>query len=331
MGLVEARRRVESEREVGDEPRVGAQEAHARRARGRSPRERSARRPRRRREPPGPPRARSAARGGSGSRRATEPSRGSRPRAPPPTSCASARVIPPGSFTCSESSLRPSTSTRLTLWISRTDGTAAAAAWTSSRMSASEPGSTWTTTSLPGSARWSAVLDRIGRRVALPDPGRGRDADHDVCELPAACLPHPQPAQLDRGPERGDRLARRRLGSGRRTIHQHVHVHADQPRGARRARARRRRARRPGRRSGYPARTNRSPTRTATEPARSLAKWTALAAERGAPGAPGDPPREHGPRRVDRDHDEDRDEDVRRGEHARGSSSRPAARSRETR
>ena len=42
-------------------------------------------------------------------------------------------------------------------------------------------------------------LDRVRRRVPLPDPGRGRDADHDVGELPAARLPHPQPAQLDVG------------------------------------------------------------------------------------------------------------------------------------
>ena len=53
--------------------------------------------------------------------------------------------------------MRPSTSTSARLWISRTPGTAIAAAWARSRRPASSSGSTCTTTSLPGSARSSAA------------------------------------------------------------------------------------------------------------------------------------------------------------------------------
>ena len=59
-------------------------------------------------------------------------------------------------------------------------------------------GSTCTTTSLPGSAPLHRRLDRVRRGVALADGGTRRDADHDVRELPARGVPHPQPPQLDR-------------------------------------------------------------------------------------------------------------------------------------
>jgi hypothetical protein len=41
-------------------------------------------------------------------------------------------------------------------------------------------------------------LDRVGRRMALPDRGARRDADDDVGELLPRGLAHPQPPQLDR-------------------------------------------------------------------------------------------------------------------------------------
>ena len=67
--------------------------------------------------------------------------------------------------------------------------TVIAAARTRSRSSASEAaGSTWTTTSLPGSTRCDGVLDAVGGGVALADDGAGRHADHDVGERAPAGL-----------------------------------------------------------------------------------------------------------------------------------------------
>ena len=118
------------------------------------------------------------------------------------------------------------------LWISRTRETDIAASRTRSRSAASAPaGSTWTTTSLPGSARVHRGLDAVGDGVALADGGAGRDADHDVGERAARRLAQPQPAHLDRRVEPADRGARRAHGVGRRAVHEHVDVAADQPSG----------------------------------------------------------------------------------------------------
>ena len=233
------------------------------------------------------------------------------------TSWASASVIPPGSFTWSESSLRPSTSTRLTLWISRTAGTAAAAAWTRSRGVGLGAGLDVDDDVAAGERLLQRVLDRIGRRVALADPGRGRDADHDIRELPAAGLPHPQPPQLDDRPELGDRRARRCLGARRRAVHQHVDVHADQPGSAREHEHGD--EERGGRVAvGIPGPNEQEADEDGDRAGEVARKMHGIGGQRRASRPARHPPREHGPGGVDRDHDEDRDEDVRRGDGLEG-------------
>ncbi len=51
------------------------------------------------------------------------------------------------------------------------------------------------------------VLDGVGRGMPLPDRGARRDADHDVGEVAAGRLPHPQPTEVH---GRLDRLDRER-------------------------------------------------------------------------------------------------------------------------
>src|SRR6266511_455957 len=73
------------------------------------------------------------------------------------TSCASSSRRSPGNFRWSETSVQPSTSSTLTLCTSRTPATPSSAACARSRIAASSSfGSTWTTTSLPGSAACTA-------------------------------------------------------------------------------------------------------------------------------------------------------------------------------
>ena len=131
------------------------------------------------------------------------------------------------------SPVRPPTSSTFTLWISRTRGTCIAAACARSRSAASDPacGSTCTTTSASGSARSDGVLDGVRRRVSLRDGRPGRDADHDVGEVPPGRLAH---AQAGAGRRRGrialDRPARRGRGVGRRAVHEYVDVPPHQSR-----------------------------------------------------------------------------------------------------
>ena len=56
------------------------------------------------------------------------------------------------------------------------------------------------------------VLDPVGGGMALPDGGARSDPDDDVGEVLAARLAHPEPPELDRRVERGDRRPRRVLG-----------------------------------------------------------------------------------------------------------------------
>ena len=58
-------------------------------------------------------------------------------------------------------------------------------------------GSTWTTTSIPGSASCSASLDAVRGRVALADRGSGRDPDDDVREVLPSRPAQSEPAELD--------------------------------------------------------------------------------------------------------------------------------------
>ena len=158
----------------------------------------------------------------------------------------------------------------VTLWISRTRGTPSAAACARSRSaSSSSAGSTWTTTSLPGSAV-ERGLDRVRGGVSLADRRARRDADHDVREVAAGRLAHAQPARaLTGGLDAGDRLPRGFLRVGRRAVHQDVDVAPHQP-GGREQHEHRDEERGRGVAGGCPARTRSSPTRTAPEPARSL-------------------------------------------------------------
>ena len=116
--------------------------------------------------------------------------------------CASSSDESPGSFRCSETSVRPSTCSTLMLWISRTRRTFIAAAFASSRMTASSSvGSTWTTTSVSGSARSTAASTASAAACPCPTAAVGRDADHDVGEVPAGGGAHSKSPQLDLGLE----------------------------------------------------------------------------------------------------------------------------------
>ena len=134
-----------------------------------------------------------------------------------------------------------------------------------------------------GQSSLNGLLHRIRRRMTLPDAGRGRDADYHVGELAPSGLPHPQPAQLDAGAERGDRFARRGLRSGRGDVHQDVYVGADQPGGAGEdehgdeERCHRVAVGMPG------PHEQEARSRTATEPTRSLAKCSAFDASAALP------------------------------------------------
>ena len=75
------------------------------------------------------------------------------------------------------------------------------------------------------------VLHPVGRGVALPHGGAGRDADHDVGEGSAPGLAEAEPTNGDGRVEAGDRVVRRLHGVRRRAIHQHVDVAADEPGG----------------------------------------------------------------------------------------------------
>ena len=122
--------------------------------------------------------------------------------------CASSSGSSPGSFTCSESSVRPSTSTSdEVVHLAHLPHADRGRVRPLAQVASPASGSTCTTTSASGSARLDRRLDRVGGRVALADGGAGRDGDHDVGELAAAGLPHPQPPQLD------GRLQRRRSPS----------------------------------------------------------------------------------------------------------------------
>ena len=225
---------------------------------------------------------RSAARGGSGPSRPSGPPRGSPARAARPRSCASTSVMSPGSLTCSESSVRPSTSTRVTLWISRTPGTAAAAACARSRRSLSSRRLDVDDDVASRQRPLDRRLDRVGGSVPLAD----RRGGETPITTSANCRPPPAASAAGAarpGAERRDRRARRRLGARRRAVHQHVDVAADQPRRGERARARRRRARRSSRRSG--ARRGRAGARRARRTSR-RGRWRSGARSRRAPRSP---------------------------------------------
>ena len=154
----------------------------------------------------------------------------------------------------------------LTLWISRTPGTAAPPRARARGRRARSRGSTCTTTSLPGSARSTASSTASAAAWPWPTAADRRDADHDVRELAAARLAHPQPAQLDRRARarRSPRAPppRRRPARGP-SARRCCRGSAARPRAAR---ARRRRAPRPSRRSG--SRRARAAGRRARRPSR---------------------------------------------------------------
>ena len=152
-------------------------------------------------------------------------------------------------------------------------------------------------------------LDRVRRRVALADTCRGGNADHDVGELPASRLPHPETPQLDVGPERRDRSPGRILGAGGGTVHQHVDVAAHQP--GRREQYENRDEERRDRVSARIARAREEePDEHGHRPRQVAGEMERVRCERGAAGAARDAPRDARPAGVDCDDDEDGDEDV---------------------
>ena len=100
------------------------------------------------------------------------PRRRSPARPAPRSPCASSSGSSPGSLRWSETWKPSGSSITDRLWISRTRETDIAASRTRSRSAASAPaGSTWTTTSLPGSACVDGRLDAVGDGMALADGG----------------------------------------------------------------------------------------------------------------------------------------------------------------
>ena len=81
-----------------------------------------------------------------------------------------------------------------------------------------------------GQCRLHRALDRVGRRMALGDGRVVRDSDHDVREHAPCRLAHAQAPQLHRGAEPDDRLACRLLRVRGSAVHQHVDVAPHQPR-----------------------------------------------------------------------------------------------------
>ena len=190
--------------------------------------------------------------------------------------CASSSGRSPGSFRWSETSVRPSTRSTATLWISRTLRDL-------HRGGVGEfPGHRILDRRLDvdddvrlGQRALDRRLDGIGRGMPLPDRRRRRDRDDDVGEVPAGRRAHPQPPQPDRRLDPGDRLSGGLLGVRRRPVHQHVDVPAHQPHCRRQhQRGDEQCGDRVG--LGHPARTPISPTSTASDPAKSLPKCTAF-------------------------------------------------------
>ena len=258
--VVEPARALEAERQERDEPAVRAQEAQLARLGCRvASRDDRARRPPRRRPSTSRAVARSrrAARDASARRRSRARRRRSPPRAARRSSCASSSDRSPGSFTCSDSSVRPSTSTSARLCTSRTRGTPTAAACARSRRSRVLDRLDVHDDVRVRQRALDRRLDRVGRGVPLPDRGARRRRRSRRRRTggrpPAACA---GAAARPAGASSPIAATRRRLGLGRRAVHQHVDVRLDQPRRRRAARARRRRAPRSGRRSGSPPRAN---------------------------------------------------------------------------
>ena len=222
---------VERERQVGDEPFVGAQEAELARADSglladdaldgrRVGLDRTSRHGRRLLAERLEVRLH-AATSGSAARIASSTSVAA--------ACASSSVSSPGSFRWSESSVRPPTSTRMEVVHLTHAGTLSAAACTRSRSAASSSrGSTWTTTSLSGSARCTAssTASAAAWPCATASPG---ETPITTSAKSARRLAKPQPPKVHAGLELRDRPRAPPRAPRRRPVHQHVDVPADQP------------------------------------------------------------------------------------------------------
>ena len=179
------------------------------------------------------PPSRPAARGASAPSRPRARRRRSRARPAVATSCASSSGRSPGSFRCSETSVAPPTSQDAdVVHLAHARDTLSAAACARSRMRRVVLLRLDVDDDVAARQRaLHRLLDRVRRRVALPDGRARRHADHDVRELPRRRLPHPQPPELDRRVEPAIAARRRLLGVRRGAVHQHVDVRAHQPRG----------------------------------------------------------------------------------------------------
>ena len=199
----------------------------------------------------------------------------------------------------------PPTSSTLRLWISRTWETVSAAARTRSRSAPAPRGSTWTTTSIPGSALVERVLHAVGGSVPLADRRTRRDADDDVREVLAPGAPQTEPAKLDGRLESRDRLPRDPRVVLGRPVHENVHVPAREAHGGgdheprdeeRRDRVARGEAER---RRDQPGENGERAGEVATEVERVREERVAAVATRAAQ-------RDHRTRGVDREHERDR-------------------------
>ena len=162
-----------------------------------------------------------------GQRARRSPARPPRRRRAPPRARAS-----PGSLRWSETSVPPSTERpRRYAPRARAGRRAPPRARGRGVAASSLVGSTWTTTSALRQRRCTRRLDASAAAWPWPTAAPGVDADDDVRELrarpPAACAA----AAAAPAADADDRLPRRLLGIGRRTIHEDVDVAPHQPRG----------------------------------------------------------------------------------------------------
>ncbi len=173
-------------------------------------------------------------------------------------SCAWSSGRSPGSLRWSETSMLPSTSRTLRLWISRTCETVSAAARTRSRIAAVALTRLDVNDDVdPRECVVQRLLDPIGRGVPLSDGRARRDADDDVGEVLSPSAAQPEATELDRRVESRDRPPGDSRVVLRRTVHEHVDVPAGRAGRRPRPRAPRRRARRSSHPRGSRARPRR--------------------------------------------------------------------------
>ena len=193
-------------------------------------------------------------------------------------SCAWTSDRSPGSLTWSETSMLPSTSSTVRLWISRTCETVERGGEDAlANRGLPRLGLDVHDDVDPGQRVMERLLDAIGCRVPLTDRRAGRDADDDVRKVLAAGAPEPQPPELDGRLESRDRLhARCRVSSsGERSMSTSTFRRASRVAAATTSAETKSAAIESP--AGKPTAAATRPASTAIVPAKSLPKWSALA------------------------------------------------------